>query len=74
MQCVGGGWWWWWCVTVCVGVGGVAGVFTTAGDQDYDNNISSGTAVFRLLSQADHISRMPHAVGGFPHGHPCLPS
>lgn len=68
MQCVG-----------CGGGGGAAagwgsGVFLTAGDQDYDNNISSGTATFPLLSQADHISRMPHAAGGLPHGHTRLPS
>lgn len=51
-----------------------SGAFLTAGDQDYDNYISSGTALFPLLSQADHISRMSHAAGGLPHGHPCLPS
>lgn len=30
--------------------------------------------VLYVLSQIDHISRMPHAAGGFPHGRTRLPS
>lgn len=35
--------------------------------------ISHLARLFPLRPQADHISRVPHAAGGLPHGHPRLP-